>query len=175
MQGYVGPLIVSQADGPALSGSTTPTSLLQNQGKYVFGAGQIANIGQRFVARALCRLSSAASTPGNLTLDLRYGSTVIATTQALALATSQTNITLRLELELICRAVGASASFMVGGEVKSASLTGGPLILVPASAPVVGNTFDSSQAGALDFFGTFSASSGSNSITCHGFSLESFN
>lgn len=178
MQGYVGPVNVSQSDGPTLSGTITRTLLLQSQALATLGAQQIDVPGRRFVFRAFGRLSTAASSPGNLTLDLAFltgAAVVFAQSQAMALATSQTNITWRLEWEMIARTVGAAASFMHSGEIKCAALTGGPLILIPASAPVVGNTFDSSDAGKLGLYGTFSASSGSNSITCHGYSIESFN
>lgn len=173
MQGYVGPLGVSQSDGATLSGTTTPTSILPSHALYTLGAQQIDFPGRRFVARAFGRLSTAASSQGNLTIDLRLGSVIIATSQAMALAASQTNITWRLEWELISRAVGSAASFIHAGDIKSAALSG--LVLIPASAPAVGSTFDSTDAAKLNFYATFSSSSGSNSITCHGFSLESFN
>jgi hypothetical protein len=175
MQGYVGPIIVSQGDGPTLSGSSSRTLLLQDQALATLGAQQIDAIGRRFVVRGFARLSTAGSSPGTLTFDLQLGSVIIAASQALALATSQSNITLRFEWELIARAVGATASFIHSGEFKSDALTGGPLILVPASAPAVGNTFNSSDAAKLGLYGTFSSNSGSNSLTVHGYSVESFN
>lgn len=177
MQGYTGPLIVSQTAGPTLTGTLTRTLLLQNQALATLGAQQIDVPGRRFVAHAFGKISTAASTPGNLTLDLAFlgVGTIFATTQALALASSQSNVTWRLTWELIARTVGAAASFIHSGEFKGPGLSGGPLVMIPASSPAVGNTFDSSDAGKVGLYGTFSSSSGSNAITVEGFYLESSN
>lgn len=175
MQGYVGPLVCSRTDGPTLTGSNVRTLLLYDHMLATLGSLQVDNQGRKFVAKALARLSTAASSPGTLTLDLQLGSAIIAASQALTLATSQTNITLRLEWELFSRDSSNLAAFMHGGEVKCAALSGGPLIMIPATAPAIGNTFSASDAGKLGLYGTFSSNSGSNALTIHGFTVESFN
>jgi hypothetical protein len=184
MQGYVGPLIASQGDGSALTNSTTATSILPGQAKLTLGGGYLDVIGKAFRVVAFGRISTVVTTPGTLTLDLRFGSTVIANGGAMTLSTTaKTNVSWWLEWNLICRAIGNSttANFMHVGqwtaEAAGATTVAGEAktIMLPQSAPAVGTGFDSTVAQTLDMFATWSVASASNSIQCHGFWVESIN
>lgn len=184
MQGYVGPLIVSQVDGTALVSSSAATSLLPGQAKPTMAAGYIDTIGKAFRVRAGGRVSTLNATPGTLTLDLRLGSVVVANGGTMVLSTTaKTNVTWALEWTLICRAVGSGtgANFMHWGtwvsEAAGATSVAGQAgsILLPQSAPAVGTGFDSTAAQTWDFFGKWSTSDAANSILCHGFTIESLN
>lgn len=184
MQGYVGPIIVAQGDGSALTNSTTATSILPAQAKATLGAGFIDVIGKAFRLRAHGRISTVVTTPGTLTLDVRFGSVVVANGGAMTLSTSaKTNVAWELDWLLTARAVGGSTSAnmmhqgrwtseaagatTVAGEAKS--------IMLPQSAPAVGTGFDSTAAFVVDLFATWSVANASNSITLHGYVLESLN
>jgi hypothetical protein len=173
--GYAQCLVTAQGDGSALTNTTTATSILPTQGKYTLGATFLPAAGASLMVKAWGRASTAASSPGNITFDVRFGSIVVATSQAMALATSQTTDTWRVEMNLTTRAVGGSttANMLMTGEAKSLILSGGPLILIPATAPAVGNGFDSTAAQQVDFFVTWSTASASNTITLHGYELWS--
>ena len=164
-------LVTMQADGTALSNTTTPTSIIRPEARIYLGAGIMDVPGLKFRVKASGRISTAASTPGTLTLDLRLGSTVVFNGGASGtLATSATNLTWDLEIDLTLRSVGNSttATLLGTGRLLSAALSATtPIMLLPASAPAVGTGFDSTTSQQLDLFATWSAASSSNSITCH--------
>jgi hypothetical protein len=181
---YVGPLTAAQVDGAALTNSTVPTSILPGQAKPTITAGFIDVAGKSFRVRAFGRISTLTAAPGTLTLDLRFGSIVIANGGAMTLSTSaKTNVTWDMEWLLAARAVGAvtAANFMHAGrwtsEAAGATTVAGEAktILLPQSAPAVGSGFDSTVQQQWDMFATWSIANAANSIQCHGFAIESLN
>lgn len=178
-QAWVEPFIFTAEDGSALSNTTTATSILPASRKFTLPSYFFDTIGKSLKIRASGRISTAASTPGTLTLDVRFGSVIVFNGGASGtLATSATNLTWVFEAILTCRAIGASTSAnMIGtGILTSAALSATtPVMLLPTSAPAAGTGFDSTAAQTIDFFATWSAASASNSITCHQFSVLALN
>ena len=171
-------LVTAQADGPALASSTAQTSLLPTPALYTLPANFFSTIGQAMRIRASGRISSTA-TP---TMTFGVGLGTLATpiiafsSGAISLITGQTNITWELEALLTLRALGnGTASNLMGiGRFLCAAATT-PVNLLPASAPAVGTGFDCTLTNLLNLFGTWSASSASNSITLHEYVAESLN
>lgn len=185
MLGYAWAPIVMQGDGPALTASTTPTTLIGNTGGKWTQPTNFLSIGTTYHIRAAGRISTVVTTPGTLTIDIRLGAVVVATSQALALnIVAKTNVTWIVNWEITCRAIGGStnANFMQIGRFESEAVIGSPLpsvggsgvLLIPASAPAVGTGFDSTAAQQIDFFGTWSLNN-ANSIQMHQFSMLSMN
>ena len=170
--GFVESLISSGEDGAALTNTTTPTSIIPYSRKIVLpGAVYWDRVNKRLRGFASGRISTF-SAPGTLTLDLRLGSAIVFNGGASpTLVASQTNLTWRLDFDLQLRGIGATATLLGTAELKTLALTGG-LMLMPASAPAVGATFDSTAALTLDLFATWSVASASNSIQNHQFTLE---
>lgn len=170
-------LITQQIDGTALSNSTTATSILPGAAKFTLPAN-VLQIGTKLILRASGRISTVITTPGNLTLDLRFGSVVVWNGGASALnIVAQTNASWDLEVNLICRAIGASTTANLIGLGKfttraslnapaAATTTGVGVVLLPDTAPGVGTGFDSTAAQIIDLFATFSVANASNSIRC---------
>src|SRR5690348_1670265 len=146
-------LITQQVDGSALTNSTTATSILAAAAKFVLPAN-LLQIGTKLIVRAGGRISTAAATPGTLTLDLRFGSTVVFNGGASGtVATSASNLSWLLEMELTCRSIGASTSAtMLGiGKLTSAALSAStPIMLLPTSSPGVSTGFDSTASQTVD-------------------------
>lgn len=182
LQGWQETLITQQVDGTALSNSTTATSIIAPAAKFTLPANYMA-IGRTLRITARGRISNIVTTPGNLTLDVRFGSVVVFNGGAIALnTTAKTNVTWSLVLELTCRAIGASTSAnMMGiGTLISESLSGAAsnfdsVTNLPVSAPAVGTGFDSTTAQTVDLFATFSVANSGNSIQSHQYILESLN
>jgi len=174
-----GTLITQQAVGTALTNSTTATSLLNGQSKFTLPAQFLDTIGSKLRVRASGRISTAASTPGTLTLDIRFGSVVVFNGGASGtLATSATNLTWKFEADLYVLTVGSSttATAYGSGILTSAALSATtPVMLLPTSAPAAGTGFDSTTASVVDFFATFSVANASNSIRCDDYELISCN
>jgi hypothetical protein len=175
MDGFLESFVSAGEDGSALSNSTTATSIIPAARKITLQAGFFDRVGKRLRIHAAGRISTAASTPGTLTFDVRLGSAVVFSGGASGtLATSASNLSWRLTMDLVCRAIGASASLIGTGELFSAALSATtPIMLLPTSAPAVGATFDSAMSQVLDLFATFSVASASNSLTLHQYMLES--
>lgn len=98
--------------------------------------------GKKMHLRCFGKITTAA-TPGNLTVEIRYGTTdnagsLLATSAALTLVASQTNIAWRFEGYIQCRAVGSGSAGSLHAtgifEVGTAVVAAGQA-LIPASAP----------------------------------------
>ena len=172
--------MAAQVDGSALANSTTPTSILPAAAKLVLPAN-FFQIGRALWLKATGRISNIVTTPGTLTLDVRFGSTVVANGGAVSLnTTAKTNVTWDLEWLLTCRAIGVSANLMHSGLWTSESVVGAAAGVansasLPASAPAVGSNFDAGASQAVDLFATFSIANAGNSIQLHQYVLESLN
>ena len=187
MQTWQNILISQQVDGTAVTG-TSEASLLAPQAKYTLPANFLTYAGQTLRIRMMGRISNIVTTPGTLTIKVKFNSTpiVVATSQAMQLnAVAKTNVTWILDWDLTCRSVGGgtSATFMHSGQWQSESVVGagtgaagstGPgCFTIPASAPALGTGFDSTVANIIDLSATFSLTG--NSIQSHTYKLESLN
>lgn len=182
MQTWGETLISAQADGTALTNTTTATSILPAAAKFTLPANYFLP-GRVLRLNAWGRISNVVTTPGNLTLDVKFGATSVFTSGTMALnTTAKTNVSWRAIIMLTCRTIGASttATLFGQGDWCSESATGSAAgvandILMPASAPAVGTGFDSTASQAVDLFATFSVASASNSIQLHQYTLEALN
>ncbi len=185
-KGWQETLITSQVDGTALTGSTSATSILPGAAKLTLPPNFFDVIGKKIRVKASGRITTVVTTPGTLTLDVRFGAVIVATSQAFALnVTAQTNATWELEWDLTCRAIGSSttANMMHTGKwISRASLnapavgttTGVGAVLIPDTAPAVGTGFDSTTSQVVDLFATWSISN-ADSIQVHQYELISLN
>lgn len=174
-------LVTAQVDGTALTNTVTPTSILPAAAKYTLPAN-FMQIGRQLRVLAMGRISNVTAAPGNLTLDVKFGATSVFTGGAIPLSTTvHTNVTWWLDVLMTCRAIGAgtTATLMGIGQLTTEALGATANIAVaanlPVSAPAVGTGFDSTVAQVVDLFATFSVANAANSITLHGFSLQSLN
>jgi hypothetical protein len=187
LQQWVEPLVVIAEDGTALANSTSQTSLLPASRKFTLPSYFYFFVGRMLKLRARGRISTVVTTPGTLTLTLRFGSIDVFSTGAMTLnTTAQTNTPWELDVDLVCRAIGAStsANLLGMGRWTSHAVIGSAAIgsggagsqMVPYNAaPAVGNGFDSTSAQQIDFMGTWSVANASNSIQLHALDLLSVN
>ena len=172
--GFLESWVSAGEDGPALANSNAATNLIPAGRKITVPAGFFNRVGARLRVHAAGRISTAASSPGTFTFDLRLASTIVFNGGASpTLATSAINLTWRLTADLVCRSIGSSATVLGTGVLHSAALSATtPIMLLPASAPAAGSSFDSEQSFLLYLFGTWSVANASNSITLHQFMVE---
>ena len=179
----------SQVDGPALTASATPTSILHVTCKPQLYAGFFF-IGKKLRIHAAGRVSNIVTTPGTLTLDVRLGpadppTIVVANGGAMSLnVVAKTNVPWRLKWDLTCRAIGngTAANLMHQGDWASESVIASPLPTVggagehmlPNAAPAVGTGFNSTVGLFMDLFATWSLNN-ANSIQVHQFHVEELN
>lgn len=171
-------LITAQVDGSALASSTTATSILPGAAKFTLPAN-ILQIGTRLRVEAGGRISTTSSSPGTITFDFRLGSVVAFNGGASGtVATSATNLTWKLAMDMTVRSIGASttATLLGTGILTTAALSATtPIMLLPVSAPAAGTGFDSTTSQVCDLFATWSVSNASNSITLHEYALYLLN
>jgi len=172
-------------DGSALASSTSETSLLPNSA-YNCGIG----LGRFLIGSVMCfdfsgRISTVVTTPGTLTLAIRFGSIDVFSSGAIPLnTTAQTNVHWSLRGELVVRAVGTGTvtkffpkscvftSRAVIGSSAAGTAGVGTEILPYNTAPAVGSGWDNSTSQLIDFMATWSVSNAANSITLHCGSID---
>jgi hypothetical protein len=176
---YYSTLQTSPIDGVAVTAASA-TSLLPAVARYTFPANFFWFPGQVIRVRSAGRITTAASTPGTVTFDVRLGSVVVFNGGASqTLQVSKTNVTWEFDATLTLRAADGTAittaNFLGIGhfmsEAISATANLAATMMLPTSAAAVGSNFDSIATQQLDNFVTFSAAT--NSITCHQFQLDS--
>lgn len=169
-------LIAQQGAGPVLSASTSATSLLPGQAKYTMPTGFLDTPGNSLLIKTGGKFSTASAGPGTFTLDVRFGGIVVFTGGASpTLTASITNGTWDAEIELITQTVGSGTAASILGRGKFLSAAVGGVLLLPATSPAVGASFDSTVSFQVDMFGTFSVNSASNSINTTDYTLISLN
>lgn len=172
-------LLVIGEDGPALTASTSPTSLLPDSAK-----GQaIENRFGRFVGKSLVldlwgRISTVVTTPGTLTIDLMLGSVAAWSSGAMPLnIVAKTNVGWHLHADLVYRVLGTGtvAKLLGQGLFTSHAVIGAAAVgtegagihtLPYNAAPAVGTGFDNSAGHLLDIRATWSISN-ANSVQLH--------
>jgi hypothetical protein len=187
LNSWVETLNASQIDSTALTNTVTATSIIAPQSRFTIPANYFSFIGKTIRVRAMGRISTVVTTPGTLTLDLRFGaSTVQFNGGAMALnIVAKTNVSWSYEAYLTCRSIGngtlatllgmgqwASEAVILSG-LPSVSTNG--IFVLPAATPVVGTGFDSTVSNVLDMFGTWSVANAANSIQTHLFTVEAMN
>jgi hypothetical protein len=185
-KGFLERLMDIGVAGTALSNTTTQTSLmLGNTGEQgTLPAKYFERIGKALKIRAAGRISTVVTTPGTLTLALRFGSIDVWTSGAMTLnVVAKTNVPWILDLEVFSRAIGSATSanllgigsFLSEAVIASVAPTaGGQLthVLPYNTAPAVGSGFDSSAAQLIDLMGTWSVANASNSIRLETLSVD---
>jgi hypothetical protein len=167
--------------GPTITASAVANSLLAPASpKYTFPASYFQYIGQQIRICGCAQLGNIVTTPGTITLDVRFGATfpgatVVFTSGAMNMGgTAHTALPIYYEILLTLRAIGTAANFMGQGRISGQALNtaaGGadpagtiPTLMMPATAPAVGGNFDSTVSQVFDHAVTFSLSN-ANAIT----------
>ena len=170
---YSQTLITAQASGPALTNTVTATSLLPAAAKYTLPAGAISYIGQKLRLRVWGQITTTTGT-NNMTFSIYFGGALLYASQAIVDLASLTNSTFMLEFDLTAQTLGASANFAVSGIAYGLTAINA-VTLIPATSPTTSSTFNSATANIVDFYGTWSTASASDSIQVTQYELISPN
>lgn len=180
-------LVSSATDGPALTAAAA-ASCLPAEAKIVLLPDRFRwSVGKALRISASGRISSVITTPGTARFDVRLGGNVVFDGLAVLLdsVAAHANAQWRLALDLVCTAIGTSATLEGSGAWTCEDILG-----VPATAPKgvltamlpwntapgsAGGTFDStaSAGNVLDLFFTQTVATGS--MTLHRYLVESLN
>jgi hypothetical protein len=166
------------ADETGVTGATTD--------KLIAPGARTALPANYFTAGKRLRLTylfryTTGTTPGNLGMEIYYGTTdaggtLLASSGAVALVGTKTNITCKATAYVQCRLVGSSGSLLAWGEFvsdpASAVLTNNYL-LVPATAPAA-ITVDTTSAQGINIQ-LKNSGANTSSYTCHDIIFEALN
>jgi len=178
-------LISAQGDGNQLSNTTVATSIIPAAAKLTLPANFISDPGMVLRFTLFGRISNVVTTPGTLTLDIRYGGTVIFNGGAQQLSTTaHTNVPFFWQAWLTSRTIGAAGNFMgqsigISQAFASTAVADNTYthasLMMPNTAPAVGSNVDLTAAAVIDVFGTFSVNTNPTNLTVHQYMLESLN
>lgn len=177
-QYYTSPLVVDLADGTAVSATTTETIICPD---FTFAANDPRIYpGAAFNIRCRFDVSNVVTTPGTLTMRVRWGGvagTVLASTGAINLdTTAHSNYAGSLVADLVWRTIGASGSAFCMGEVHlndvpvgSAGAPQGFYSMGSAGAnvPAVVSSLDTTTSKALSVTAQFSVNTAGTQLTNH--------
>ena len=179
-QPYTAPAVIDIADGAQVLNTLTETIICPD---FTFSAND-ARIypGAGMNIRCFFDVSNVVTTPGTLTLRVRWGGvggTVLCATAAITLdAVARSNYSGMLDVDLIWRTVGLTASssslfamgFVILTDVATPAAppngTQSPYMM-PASAPAVVSALDTSVAKALSVTAQFSVNTATTQLTNH--------
>lgn len=157
------------ADGSAYASSTTATDVNPTPNTIIPANYLLPGSTLEVIA------SGKFSTTGTptLTLGVYWGGvagTAIVTSGAVTTASGASNLSFFLRAILVVRSIGSTGSIFGSGFVMGigAATT---LALLPASAPAVTSSLDTTSAKALTLGATWSANSASNTLVCNTFSV----
>lgn len=145
------------ADITAVTLAATNRALYPVSNFPALGGQYFARPGKALRIKLFGRITTVL-TPGNLTLGVYYGTgadangVLLASSAAVALVASQTNISWEAELDVHCRSIGATGTLFVTGRAHFnpavIASTAQP-IMIPASAPVVSGSCDLTAANII--------------------------
>ena len=128
------------ADLSAVTLSTTDKALYAAKDFPVLGGNYFGRIGKKLLIRAFGKITTAV-TPGNGTIDVYWGTgadangTLLASSAAMTLIASQTNLSWEIIFRARCTALGTSGALEVtGGWEFNAAVVAAQNGLIPASA-----------------------------------------
>lgn len=176
------PLLISAVDGPTLTAAAA-ASMLATPDRFVLPS-KYWSIAKKWKLKAQGRISCAVTTPGTARFDIRMGpagSIVVFDTGALNLnIVAKTTVPWELEVELICRALGAgTVTQLFGiGKFTSEAVVGAPantaggngVLMCPVGAPALGAGFDNTAQNIFDMFFTQTVATGS--MTMHNLEIH---
>lgn len=185
LQTWMETLVQSATDGPTLTAAAR-ASCIPTANRIVL-PNNYFYIGRVLRFKILGRISCAVTTPGTARFDISMGSagtTIVFDTLALNLnIVAKTTVPWKLEVDLVCRAVGNGTltTFFPTGSFVSEAVVGAPLptvggngyLMVPVGTPAVGGGMDNTAASAVDVFFTQTVATGS--MTVHNYRVESLN
>lgn len=157
------------ADGTQISNSTSEALICPDFNIPAF----FMVPGRRLKVVAWWECSNVVTTPGNLTVRLRWGGlagTVLCASAAISLnATARTNFTGRCEFDVICRTSGSSGTLSTHGKIEMNNWLGNVTAFTTWLAPQSGTsvvTANTTSDSLLSVTAQFSVSTSPTNLTC---------
>jgi len=168
--GYWETLVEGQVDGPTLTAAAR-ASCIPPAAKFTLRPNFFDRIGKKLFIRAQGRISSLITTPGTARYDIVFGAALMFDSLAILLDTvaGHTTVPWWLEIEMTCRAIGATGNLFTQGRWSCEDILGVPATapkgvltaMLPWNvAPAVGANFDTTASQTIDMFFTQTVATG---------------
>lgn len=108
--------------------------------------------------------SAAAVAPGNLTIKIKAGSTILATATLGALLSGASSLGYQFEAEIVCRTAGSSGTVMTSGSIDYATTSTGTRSFGDLNNGGATSTIDTTATQVIDVTVTWQTASTSNII-----------
>jgi len=172
---YTTPLVVAVADGAQILNTTTETAIIP---AYGFSANDPRIYqGASFTERCWFDISNVVTTPGTVTFRVKHGTTVLASSGAIAMdTTARSNFSGRIEYDLTVRSIGSAGSAFCQGLVILGNVPVGAAadpqgLYFMGSAgeqvPAVVGSLDFTAAWNLSVTAQFSVATATTQLTNH--------
>lgn len=175
---YFSPLVVDLGDGTQILNSTAEAIICPD---FQFGANDVRIYpGAQFNIRCYFDVSNVVTTPGTLTMRVRWGGvggTILCTSAAIALSTTaRSNFSGSLDVDLVWRTIGSAATCFAMGIVTlndvpvaadSAPQSLYTMTSAGANVPAVVTALDTTTAKALSVTAQFSVGTATTQLTNH--------
>jgi hypothetical protein len=180
-------ILTSQTKAGTLFNTYTTAKSVINPEDLITLPANYEKLGTDFKLEVAGALSNIVTTPGTVTFQIMMGSIVAWTSGAIQLnATAHTLLPFWLDVDFRVDSTGSgTAAKWLGmgvlngiqftntaAQTDAVNTTG--MFPVPATAPAVGNGFDSTVANILDFWVGFSISNAGNGIQLYKYRLSQF-
>lgn len=187
LQSYNETLITQPDAGTLLTTYTTAATVINPDALWTMPPNW-ARIGRKLRVKVQGAISNIVTTPGLMNFQVKIGSVAVYDSGNIQLnTTAHTTLPFWADIDLTCRAIGnGTAANMMGLGIftgRMFCITAGtadnteqyPTIIAPATAPVVGTGFNSTQANIVDFFVGFTISNIGNGIRIDQYELIACN
>lgn len=182
---YTSPLVIDVADGSQILNTTSETIIAPD---FTFSANDNRIYqGAAFNLRAWFDVSNVVTTPGTLTLRVRWGGvagTILATTGAITLSsTARSNYTGSINADLVVRSIGSAGSMFCIGNAFLNDVPAGAdsapqgiytMTSAGANVPAVVGSLDTTTSKALSITAQFSVNTATTQLTCHNRIITSY-
>lgn len=168
----------SMSSGNPLTNTTSAASIVGGAGAATIPGGML-QLGSCIRATLMGVISTAAATPGTLTVNIVMGLNIVSGLVATpTLITSASNVSFKIVIDMRVNVMSNAAATAIGyGQFQGPGVFAAApgCIIVPASgAPPAGSAFDPTISNKVDVIGQWSVASASNSLTTYYSLIELF-
>lgn len=157
--------LFTMTSSATVTNSTAETSIIgAGTGSTVIVANTVM-VGRTIRLEGYGVYSAAAVLPGNLTIKVKLGSTVIATSTLSAILASASTLGYQFSADITFRTIGASGTVMIGGSLDYATTSSGTRTFADLNNNGSTTTIDTTSNQTIGVTVTWATASTSNIIT----------
>ena len=168
---FVKTLFTASANATITNTTTETSTFGTGQGSRTFSANTFS-VGTTLRIQGGGIYSAAAIAPGNLTVKIKLGSTILAQATLGSLLSGASSLGFQFEANVVCQAIGASGSFVTTGSLDYATTSTGTRQFGDLNNAGTAVTVDTTSSQLLDVTLTWQTASASNVVTVLSSTLE---